>query len=99
MDYPRSYNAAIDFVDRIVDIGLGDKVAFIDTERSITYSELKGATDRMGQLLGAHGIGREDRIAMIVLDTIDFPTIFWGAIKAGLVLCAARWTMGSFSTT
>jgi len=36
MDYPRSYNAAIDFVDRIVDIGLGDKVAFIDTERSIT---------------------------------------------------------------
>ena len=84
MDYPRSYNAAIDFVDRIVDIGLGDKVAFIDTERSITYSKLKGATDRMGQLLGAHGIGREDRIAMIVLDTIDFPTIFWGAIKAGV---------------
>ena len=71
MDYPRDYNAGMDFVDRLVDEGLGDKIAFIDAERSITYSELKSATDRMGRLLDAQGIGREDRIAMIVLDTID----------------------------
>lgn len=85
MEYPRDYNAGVDFVDRIVEEGLGENTAFIDAQGSITYGELNCATDRMGRLLDAHGVGREDRIAMIVLDTIDFPIIFWGAIKAGVV--------------
>ncbi|MEM7224540.1 MAG: benzoate-CoA ligase family protein [Pseudomonadota bacterium] len=85
MDYPRQYNAAVDFVDRNVEAGRGDKVAFIDPERHLTYGALKDDCQRMGQLLADQGIGPESRIAMLVLDTVDFPVIFWGAIREGVV--------------
>ena len=37
----RDYNAAVDFVDRNVAEGRGDKTAFIDTARNLTYVELR----------------------------------------------------------
>ena len=39
----------------------------------------------MGSLLATYGIARESRIALLLLDTVDFPPAFWGAIKAGVV--------------
>ena len=85
MNYPRNYNAASDFIDRNLSAGRGDKAAFVDPERSLTYGELQTESNRAANLLAAQGIGREDRIAMLVLDTVDFPVIFWGAIKAGVI--------------
>ncbi|MGH6916523.1 MAG: benzoate-CoA ligase family protein, partial [Geminicoccaceae bacterium] len=40
---------------------------------------------KMADLYERHGIDREDRAAMIVLDRIEFPIIFWGSLKAGVV--------------
>ena len=37
----RPYNAAADFVDANVARGLGDKVAFTDSQRSLTYAQLQ----------------------------------------------------------
>ena len=31
------------------------------------------------------GIGRERRLAMLMLDTVDFPVVFLGAIRGGIV--------------
>src|ERR1700735_5412786 len=31
------------------------------------------------------GVRREERVAMIMLDTVDFPLLFLGAIRAGVV--------------
>ncbi|HEY4646078.1 MAG TPA: benzoate-CoA ligase family protein [Steroidobacteraceae bacterium] len=80
-----SYNAAVDFVDRNVDEGRGDKAAFIDPSRALTYRELLDAAVRIGPMLARFGVEREDRIAMVMLDTVDFPILFWGAIRAGVV--------------
>ncbi|MGI9372109.1 MAG: benzoate-CoA ligase family protein [Hyphomicrobiales bacterium] len=66
-------------------MGLGDKVAFIDSDREITYSDLKDASCQVANLLERLEIGRECRIAMLMLDTIDFPILFWGAIRAGVI--------------
>ena len=85
MDYPRAYNAAVDFVDRNVEQGRGDKPAFIDPERTLTYGALHGDCARMGRLLAEHHLEAESRIAMLVLDTVDFPVIFLGCIRAGVV--------------
>ncbi len=35
--------------------------------------------------LAGGGVGRERRIALLLLDTIDFPIAFWGAVRAGVV--------------
>jgi 4-hydroxybenzoate-CoA ligase len=80
-----SYNAAVDFVDRNVREGRGDRLAFIDPRRSLTYRQLQERCNRFANALPRLGIGRERRIMMIMLDTVEFPVVFWGAIKAGVV--------------
>ncbi len=85
MKFPREYNAVTDFVDRNVDEGRADKAAFIDPERKLTYGELQTASNQMANLLAGLGVGRESRMAMIMLDTVNFPITFWGAIRAGIL--------------
>lgn len=81
----RDYNAAVDFVDRNVAEGRGDKTAFVDPSRNITYTELRDAVARIGPMLARMGVEPENRIAMVLLDTVDFPVLFWGAIRAGII--------------
>ncbi|MCW2307830.1 benzoate-CoA ligase family protein [Rhodobium gokarnense] len=85
MDDKRIFNVAVDFIDRNVDAGRGDKPAFIEGERSLTYGELQADSERMVGLLSRFGLRREDRVAMITLDTIEYPVIFLGAIRAGVI--------------
>lgn len=81
----RDYNAAVDFVDRNVAEGRGDKAAFIDPARNLTYAELRDSAARIGPMLARLGIEPENRVALVLLDTADFPILFWGAIRAGVV--------------
>jgi 4-hydroxybenzoate-CoA ligase len=85
MDYPRIYNAAADMVDRNVTLGRGNRTAFTDPHEALTYGELSARTNRMANLVATYGIPRESRVALLLLDTVDFPVAFWGAIKAGVV--------------
>ena len=50
-----------------------------------TYGQLAERVDRFGGVLRSLGIRREERIMLALLDTIDWPTAFLGAIKAGVV--------------
>lgn len=83
----KNANAVTYFVDRHMDEGRGDKPAYIEVEtgRSLRYAEMaRGAATVAGALTQA-GIRPEERAAVLVLDQIEFPQIFWGAIKAGVV--------------
>jgi 4-hydroxybenzoate-CoA ligase len=81
----RDYNAAVDFVDRNVAEGRGHRTACIDPARNVTYAELRDSAARIGPMLARLGIEPENRIGLILLDTVDFPILFWGAIRAGIV--------------
>ena len=87
---PRDYNAADDLIGRNLAAGRGSKVAFIDDSGSYTYDELAARVNRFANTLGALGVMREQRILVCVHDTIDFPTVFLGAIKAGVVPVAVN---------
>ena len=78
-------NAVDWFLDRHVREGRGDRTAFTDPERSITYAELARDSARFAGALGEAGIERERRIALVMLDTVDFPIAFWGALRAGVI--------------
>jgi acyl-coenzyme A synthetase/AMP-(fatty) acid ligase len=82
---PRSYNAAVDFVDRHLSDGRGSKVAFRDDTRALTYAELAERSARFATALRAIGVQPEQRVALCMLDGVDFPCVFWGAIRAGAV--------------
>jgi 4-hydroxybenzoate-CoA ligase len=81
----RPYNAASDFIDANVARGLGGKVAFADPERSLTYAELQARSSQFARALWALGLRQENRLALVLYDTVDFPVAFWGAIRAGIV--------------
>src|SRR5262245_32794007 len=81
----RPYNAAVDFVDANVARGLGQKVAFIDPTRSLTYGELQARTYQFAAALKALGLREEDRLLLLLPDTVDYPIAFWGAIRAGII--------------
>src|SRR5271154_2132239 len=78
-------NAADYFIARHLREGRGDRIAFVDPWRSLTYAELDAASARFAAGLRNAGIKREQRIALVMLDTIDFPIAFWGALRAGVI--------------
>jgi len=78
-------NAADYFIARHLREGRGDRIAFTDPWRSLTYAELDAASARFAEGLKQAGIERERRIALVMLDTIDFPIAFWGALRAGVI--------------
>src|ERR1700712_1248078 len=80
-----SYNAVTWLLDRNIDEGRGDKLAFTDTVSELTYGELQKQSCRVANMLRRRGVRREERVAMIMLDTVDFPAVFLGAIRAGVV--------------
>ncbi|HYI82181.1 MAG TPA: AMP-binding protein, partial [Acetobacteraceae bacterium] len=79
-----SGNAVSWFLDRHLAEGRGNALAFSDPARRLTYAELAEASARFAGGLRAAGIGRERRLAMLMLDTVDFPIAFWGALRAGV---------------
>jgi 4-hydroxybenzoate-CoA ligase len=81
----RPGNAADYFVDRHIREGRGGKPAFIDETRSLTYADLLADCQSFAAGLQAAGIRRESRVALIMLDTVDLPICFWGALRAGVV--------------
>ena len=83
MEIPREYNAAVDLVGR--NASRGAKAAFIDDTGTCTYAQLAERVDRAASALRGLGLERENRIAIAMLDNADWPAIFLGAIKAGIV--------------
>jgi benzoate-CoA ligase len=85
MEIPRDYNAAVDLIGRNLAAGRGGKTAFIDDQGSITYAQLAERADRVVNLLKSLDIYRERRVAIAMSDCCDWPALFLGAIKAGIV--------------
>lgn len=87
---PRDYNAAYDLIERNLRAGRGGKVAYIDDRGQYTYDELSRRVNRFANALTGLGVRREERILLCLLDTIDFPTSFLGAVMAGIVPIATN---------
>lgn len=85
MGKPRHYNAVQDMIDRNVDAGRGDKIAFADPDQSLSYQALQTRSNQMANVLGDLQISRETRVAMLMFDTVDYPVVFWGAVRAGVI--------------
>ena len=85
VDIPRAFNFAAHILDSNLAAGRANKPAFIDQTGAWTYGQLADRVARFGAMLRAKGIRREERILICLLDTIDWPTAFLGALRAGVV--------------
>jgi benzoate-CoA ligase family protein len=85
LSFPKPYNAAVDLLDRHVQQGRAARLAVIDDRGSHTYGALLDRAKRAGNALLALGVQPEQRVLLAMLDTVDFPAVFLGAMRAGLV--------------
>jgi benzoate-CoA ligase len=86
---PQYYNAAVDLIER----NLAErpaKIAYIDERGSYSYADLAERVNRCANALRSLGLNIEARVLVCLLDTIDFPVVFLGAIKAGLIPIAVN---------
>jgi len=88
--FPKPYNAAVDLIDRNLVAGRADKIAIHDDNGSYTYAEVAERVNRFAGALSALGVCMEQRALLCLHDSIDFPTAFLGAIKAGIVPVAVN---------
>jgi benzoate-CoA ligase len=72
-------------VDRQVEAGRAEKVAFRASDATLTYRELRAQVNRAGHLLRSIGVTREQRVLLVLDDTTAFPIAFLGAMRIGAV--------------
>lgn len=82
---PEKFNACDFFIDRHLKENRADKVAIIDSAGDCTYAELADNVAKAASALVDMGLRQEDRIAIAMHDTRDFHSVFWGALKAGII--------------
>ena len=61
------------------------KAAYIDDTCVLTYGELSQRVRRCAAGLLASGVRREERVLLVMHDTVDLPVAFLGALLAGIV--------------
>ena len=73
-------------VDANLEGGRGGKTALITADdRRLTYSEVHALVNRVAARLRDMGVGREDRLLLVLDDTPVFPATFLGAMRIGEV--------------
>ncbi|AKT38426.1 benzoate-CoA ligase family protein [Chondromyces crocatus] len=73
----------------------GAKVAYIDDLGALTYAELERRVRAFAASLLRLGLHREERILVAMLDTVDLPVVFLGALHAGVVPVLVNTLLGA----
>src|SRR5437764_5181687 len=86
-EVPERYNIAIDVCDKHP----RDQLAMIHEDpqgnvRHITWGELQDDSNRIANVLAAHGVAREDRVAMLLPPTPETAAAFFATWKLGAIL-------------
>ena len=64
-------------------------------QRSVSYSELQRQSCRVANLLTHLGARPESRVAVLMHDTVDWPAVFLGSIRAGVIPVAINTLLGT----
>jgi benzoate-CoA ligase family protein len=79
------YNGAAWLLDRQLDAGHGDRIAYRIDGRSVSYAELRDEVWRAQNALCQLDVRREERVALVVDDELAFPAWFLGALRTGAI--------------
>jgi benzoate-CoA ligase family protein len=62
-----------------------DRVAIAGEPNRVTYAELAGLANRVGNALLEQGVSRGDRVLIVLADSAEFIASFFGAAKIGAI--------------
>ena len=64
----------------------GEKILFRFEGMETTFAEVEGRTNRLANALGAHGVSHSHKVAVMMPNGIDFPTVWLALAKLGAVM-------------
>lgn len=67
-----------------------EKTALIYGDKEVTYRELDRLANQFGNALAERGIGRGDRVALLLPNSTQFASAFFGSLKAGATVTAVN---------
>jgi benzoate-CoA ligase len=82
---PTDYNAAAAFLDGAIANGWSERIALRAPGEQWTYGRLAATANRAGNALRALGVEMEQRIALLLYDSPELASAFFGGIKMGAV--------------
>jgi len=87
INLPDRMNAAVVLVDDIGEAGRGEKTAIFDADggSAYTYNDVLEITNRVGNALKELGVRMEERVMLLLPDSLELVCSFFGAIKIGAV--------------
>src|SRR5229473_655293 len=85
IEVPEQFNAASWLVDSHVAQGRGGRTAILYEGQEVTYAQVAENANRFGNALRRLGVGIEQRVLLLLLDSPEFVYAFFGAIKIGAV--------------
>ncbi|MCI0548036.1 MAG: benzoate-CoA ligase family protein [Candidatus Rokubacteria bacterium] len=78
-------NAVTALLDEAIQAGAGARAALVGPSGSSTFADLADTVDRAAHGLRLRGVGRGDRVALLLVDGLPFAAVFLGAIRIGAV--------------
>jgi benzoate-CoA ligase family protein len=88
-DLPRELNLASWFVDGNVEEGRGERTALIGPHGKTTYAELARLVNRCGNVLRGLDVRAEERVLLVLGDSVELVALWYGAQKLGAVTAEA----------
>lgn len=85
LNYPLRLNAAVEFLDRPIARGWGDRTVYLFGERRISYRDLAGDVNRLGNALAGLGIRPGDRVLLRIPDRPEHAVCILALLKIGAV--------------
>ena len=85
---PDKFNFAVHVLE--ANANRANKTAYIDDSGSLSYGELDHRVKRFAAALRAIGVRREERVLLLMQDTLDWPVAFLGCLYAGVVPVAVN---------
>ncbi len=84
--FPEQFNMATCFLDDRVEEERGGRVAVYYEDRQYTYRDVQEMANRMGNVLVNLGVEMEDRVLIVLPDSIEFVATWFAIAKVGAII-------------
>jgi benzoate-CoA ligase len=86
------FNIVAKLIDQTVEKGFGDKTLVYSKDKELTYKEMQGMINRVGNALHLLGVHEEEKVMLVMQDSPEAMASFYGSLKIGAVPVLVKYT-------